>query len=522
MVAGSSKKKHRSRRHEGVSMRKRAVKIDGLSLTLDDLAAIARAQASYRFPAQARSRVVASAKLVAAAAKGDEPCYGINTGFGRFCNVRIAPSEVRRLQLNLIRSHAAGVGEPLGVEEVRLAIALRANALARGNSGVRPQVIELLISMLENDVLPRIPCLGSVGASGDLAPLAHLAQVLIGEGQALVDGKWVSGKTALKKKGLAPIRLETKEGLALINGVQISLAMLTRALLLSRRVVAAADVTAAVSVEGLLGSVQPFDARIHDVRPHPGQSVVAGHLRSLLSGSKIVASHADCDRVQDPYSLRCTPQVHGAVRDAIDWIQQTVEREANSSTDNPLIFSDSGEVLSGGNFHGAPVAYAADLLAIVLADLASISERRTEKMVNPDTNQGLPAFLAVKEGLESGWMMAHVTAAALVSRMKVLSHPASVDSIVTSAGSEDHVSMSTHASEKASECASLACQVVAIEMLVGLDAVELRRPLRSGRRLEARIRAIRKVIARAKGDRFLAPELEQAADLVSSGTIVVP
>jgi len=498
------------------------VKIDGLSLTIDDLDAIARAEASFRLSTRARSRVRASAKLVAKVAKGSEPCYGINTGFGRFCNVRIPPSDVRRLQLNLIRSHAAGVGEPLGIEEVRLAIALRANALARGNSGVRLQVIELLLSMLEHDILPRIPRLGSVGASGDLAPLAHLSQVLIGEGQALVDGKWVSGKTALRKKGLKPIQLEAKEGLALINGVQISLAMLSSALLLSRSVVDAADVTAAVSLEGLLGSVQPFDARIHEVRPHPGQSLVAGHLRSLLSGSKIVASHVDCDRVQDPYSLRCTPQVHGAVRDAINWIEQIVEREANSSTDNPLIFSESGEVLSGGNFHGAPVAHGADLLAIVLTDLASISERRLEKMVNPDTNQGLPAFLVDQEGLESGWMMAQVTAAALVSRMKIFSHPASVDSIVTSAGTEDHVSMSTHASEKSLECASLACQVVAIEMLVGLDALELRRPLRSGRRLESKIRAIRKVIVKRKGDRFLSPELEQAAELIRAGTTVVP
>jgi len=522
VVAGSSNKKRRGRRLKDATGRQRLVKIDGQSLTIDDLDVIARGDATFRFPREARSRVVDSAKLVASTAKADEPCYGINTGFGRFCNVRISPSDVRRLQLNLIRSHAAGVGEPLGPEEVRLAIALRANALAGGHGGVRPQVIELLISMLENDVLPRIPRLGSVGASGDLAPLAHLAQVLIGEGQALVDGKWVSGKTALKRKGLKPIQLEAKEGLSLINGVQISLAMLARALLLSRSVVNAADVTAALSIEGLLGSMQPFDPRIQEVRPHPGQSLVASHLRSLLAGSKIVASHLECDRVQDPYSLRCTPQVQGAVRDALDWIRQVVEREANSSTDNPLVFSEQGDVISGGNFHGAPVAYAADLLCIVVTDLASMSERRLEKVLNPDTNQGLPAFLAVQEGLESGWMMAQVTAAAIVSRMKVLSHPASVDSIVTSAGSEDHVSMSTHASEKSCDCASLAAQVVAIEMLVGLDALELRRPLRSGRRLEKRIQSIRAVIPKRKGDRFLSPELEQAAALIRDGNTVVP
>lgn len=503
-------------------MPKRPVKIDGSSLTISELDLISHGGVTARLTRDARSRVAAAAKLVADAAQGDEPCYGINTGFGRFCNVRIPAPDVRRLQLNLIRSHAAGVGEPLKPEEVRLAIALRANALAGGHSGVRPEVIELLLAMLEKDVLPRIPRLGSVGASGDLAPLSHLAQVLIGEGQALVDGKWMSGKAALKKKGLKPLQLQAKEGLSLINGVQVSLSMLARALLVARSVVDAADVTAALSIEGLLGSLQPFDPRIHEVRPHPGQALVAGHVRALLRGSKIVASHVDCDRVQDPYSLRCVPQVHGAVRDALEWIEQVVEKEANSSTDNPLVFSDQGDLLSGGNFHGAPVAHAADLLCIVLTDLASMSERRLEKLVNPDTNQGLPAFLAVREGLESGWMMAQVTAAAIVSRMKVLSHPASVDSIVTSAGSEDHVSMSTHASEKSDDCANLAAQVIGIEMLIGLDALELRRPLRSGRRLESRIQSIRKVIPKQSGDRFLSPELEQAAELICDGSTVVP
>ncbi|MGE4619271.1 MAG: histidine ammonia-lyase [Planctomycetota bacterium] len=521
-MAKSSKKKPRGSQQKGPVGRKRVVKIDGFSLTMDDLDAISRGLASFRFPREARSRVKAAHQLVSSVAQGDEPSYGINTGFGRFCNVRIPAADVHRLQLNLIRSHAVGVGEPLGPEEVRLAIALRANALAHGNSGIRPEVIDLLISMLEQDVLPRIPKIGSVGASGDLSPLSHLAQVLIGEGQALVDGKWISGKSALKKKGLKPIDLKAKEGLSLINGVQISLAMLSQALLLSWSVANAADVTAAISLEGLLGSLDPFDPRIHEIRPHPGQAVVAEHIRALTKGSKIVESHADCDRVQDPYSLRCTPQVHGAVRDALDWIGQVVEKEANSSTDNPLVFADQGEILSGGNFHGAPVAHAADLLSIVLTDLVSISERRLEKLVNPDTNQGLPAFLARREGLESGWMMAQVTAAAIVSRMKVFAHPASVDSIVTSAGSEDHVSMSTHASEKAKDCASLAAHVVGIEMLIGLDALELRRPLRSGRRLESRVQAIREVIPHRSGDRFLSPELEEAANLICEGGTVVP
>ncbi|MDE0960959.1 MAG: histidine ammonia-lyase [Planctomycetota bacterium] len=500
---------------------RRVVRLDGCSFKLRDLAAIAAGEATLRLTRKARQQIQAASRSVEAAAASSEPIYGINTGFGRFCRIQIEPSEVKKLQLNLIRSHATGIGTPLEPSQVRLALALRANALARGNSGIDVEVIELLMAMLEKDVLPKIPRMGSVGASGDLAPLSHLALVLVGEGEARVGGRWVSGKTALRRNGLEPIVLKAKEGLSLINGVQVSVAMLAGALLEAQAVVDAADLSAAISLEGLLGSMQPFDARIHQVRPHPGQARVAASIRALLKGSQISASHINCDRVQDPYSLRCVPQVHGAVRDAMDWIGQTIEREANSSTDNPLVFSEQNEVLSGGNFHGAPVAYAADLLSIVLADLSSISERRTEKLINPDTNQGLPAFLARNEGLESGWMMAQVTAASLVSRMKVLSHPASVDSIVTSAGSEDHVSMSTHAAEKAAECAGLAAHVIGIELLVALDAIELRRPLRSGRRLEQRIAAIRKRIPARSGDRILAYELEDAAALVREGQVAV-
>ncbi len=521
MARGSSSKNKKS---SGVSSARqhRPISLDGRSFRLRDLARIATGQGSLRITGSARKQIAAATAAVERVASGDVPCYGINTGFGRLCRVQIAPDEVRELQLNLIRSHASGVGEPLSPEQVRLALALRANALASGNSGIRVEVIELLAAMLEHDVLPRIPRVGSVGASGDLAPLAHLALVLVGEGEALVDGKWLRGKTALKRKGLKPIRLEAKEGLSLINGVQVSLAMLAEAFLEASAVVDAADLCAAISLEGVLGSLQPFDARIHEVRPHPGQAQVASSVRKLVRGSKILSSHAGCDRVQDPYSFRCTPQVHGAVRDALDWIGQVIEKEANSATDNPLVFAEDDDVLSGGNFHGAPVAHAADLLSIVLTDLASISERRIEKMINPDTNQGLPAFLARNEGLESGWMMAQVTAAALVSRMKVLSHPASVDSIVTSAGSEDHVSMSTHASEKAGDCSELASHVLGIEMLIGIDALEMRRPLRSGKRLEERVSAIREVIPSGGGDRVLSPEIEAASELIRHGEIVVP
>ena len=520
MAHSSSNKK--SAENQALSGKKRRkVRLDGCSFTWKDLAAIAAGQATLRLTRLARQRIQAASRSVIQAAASSEPSYGINTGFGRFCRVQIEPAEVEKLQLNLIRSHATGIGAPLEAAQVRLALALRANALARGNSGIHLEVIELLIAMLEKDVLPKIPRIGSVGASGDLAPLSHLALVLVGEGEALVGGRWLAGKTALRRSGLEPIVLKAKEGLSLINGVQISVAMLTGALLEAQAVVDAADLSAAISLEGLLGSMQPFDERIHQVRPHPGQARVAASIRSLLKGSQIGASHIDCDRVQDPHSLRCVPQVHGAVRDALDWIGQTIEREANSSTDNPLVFAEQDAVLSGGNFHGAPVAYAADLLSIVITDLSSISERRTEKLINPDTNQGLAAFLARNEGLESGWMMAQVTSAALVSRMKVLSHPASVDSIVTSAGSEDHVSMSTHASEKAAECAGLAAHVIGIELLVALDAIELRRPLRSGRRLEKRIAAIRQRIPARSGDRILAYELEDAATLVREGQVAV-
>ena len=522
MAKSGNQRKKTASRVQTVGERKGKIRLDGHSLTLEDLRKIARGSVTLTIASSAAREVRHSAKLVDRAAHGEDPRYGINTGFGRFCNIRISEKELRELQVNLIRSHAAGVGDPCAPEEVRLAIALRANALVSGNSGIRIEVIQLLLDLYNHDVLPRIPRQGSVGACGDLAPLSHLALVLIGEGEALVSGKWISGKRALASAGLKPVRLEAKEGLSLINGVQVSVAMLARACHLAEFLVDAADLTLSMSLEGFLGSLQPFDARIHEVRPHPGQATVAENVRRLLRGSKILKSHENCDRVQDPYSFRCAPQVHGSVRDALEWIGQTIEREANSSTDNPLVFSHEGDILSGGNFHGAPVAHAADLLAIVLCDLASISERRCEKLVNPDTSRGLPAFLSREEGLQSGWMMAHVTASALVSRMKVLSHPASVDSMVTSAGTEDHVSMSTHASEKALECAHQTARVVGIELLVAMDALGLRRPLKSGKRLEDRFKALREVLPGHDGDRVLSPEIEQAAQVIEEGLLIRP
>jgi histidine ammonia-lyase len=503
-------------------VRKGKIRLDGHSLGLEDLREIAEGRVLLSVASKAKKEVQKASQQVAKAAEGAEPRYGINTGFGRFCNIRISRDELRELQVNLIRSHAAGVGEPCSPEEVRLAIALRANALVSGNCGIRLEVIQLLLDLYNEDVLPKIPRQGSVGACGDLAPLSHLALVLIGEGEAWVNGRWMTGKKALSKKGLQPIRLEAKEGLSLINGVQVSVAMLARAYHLSVSVVETADLTLAMSLEGFLGSLQPFDARIHEVRPHPGQAIVAKNVRRLLKGSKILKSHQDCDRVQDPYSFRCGPQVHGSVRDALVWIGETIQREANSATDNPLVFTDGEAILSGGNFHGAPISHAADLLAIVMCDLSSISERRSEKLVNPDTSRGLPAFLSKSEGLQSGWMMAHVTASALVSRMKVLSHPASVDSMVTSAGTEDHVSMSTHASEKALECAHQAARVVGIELLIAMDALELRRPFTSGKRLEKILKSLRLELPASKGDRVLSPEIENAARVIEQGLLANP
>ena len=494
------------------------LRLTGSDIRFEDLRPIASGEVRLELADEARERVAAARSVVDALLAGDDVAYGVNTGFGRFCRIRISPEQVRELQVNLVRSHAAGVGEPLSDPVVRLALALRANTLARGNSGIRPETLELLMSLYNAEVIPWIPCQGSVGASGDLAPLAHLAQVLIGEGKARVDEEWVPGKRALESAGLAPVQLEAKEGLALINGVQISCALLSSALLVAARVLEAADLAGAMSLEASLGSLAPFDARIHDVRPHPGQAQVAARFRDIIEGSEILASHKDCGRVQDAYSLRCIPQVHGAVKDAMGFVVDTLLREANAATDNPLIFPEEGDIISGGNFHGAPVGYGADLLGIVLADLGSISERRTERLVNPDLS-GLPAFLSREEGLQSGFMSAQVTAAALVSENKVLAHPASVDSITTSAATEDHVSMSTHAASKAGSIARNTERIVAIELLVALEAFEHRRPLRSGEALEEKMALLRDRIPAYTRDRELHGDIECVAQLIRSGEL---
>ena len=433
----------------------------------------------------AARRIEASRQVVDRAAAGIEPVYGINTGFGALAETAVPHEALGALQLNLLRSHAAGVDEPLPVRTVRATMALRANVLAKGFSGIRRTTVEHLLALLNRRVHPRVPSRGSVGASGDLAPLAHLSLVLVGEGEATVaaDPEVPSGRAALARAGLEPVTLGPKEGIALINGTQPSTAIAALALVGAERLARAADVTAALSIDALRGSIKPFDSRIHDARPYDGQVISARNIRRLLEGSAINASHADCGRVQDAYSMRCAPQVHGAAREALGFVRRIVTLEANAATDNPMVFlgdpdgaNRDDEIISGGNFHGAPIALAADFLVLALAQLATISERRSDRLVNPVLSD-LPAFLTRHSGLQSGFMMAQVTAAALASEIKTLAVPASVDSIPTSANREDHVSMSMGAAHKASRALHLATRVVAIELLCGAQAIDLLAPL---------------------------------------------
>lgn len=493
--------------------------LDGESLTRGDVAAIAFEQAAVRLAESARRRVEAARAVVDAKAAGAEAVYGINTGFGSFAETRIAAAELEQLQVNLLRSHAAGVGELLAPAIVRAMMALRANVLARGHSGIRPETLDLLLTMLNRGVTPAIPSRGSVGASGDLAPLAHLALVLIGEGETVDGGgRRHTGRQALAAAGLAPVSLAPKEGLALINGTQASTAVLALTLVEAERLARAADIVAALSIDALRGSTRPFQARIHDARHHHGQRLSAANIERLLAGSAINASHADCGRVQDAYSERCAAQVHGACRDALAFVASTVEREANASTDNPMVFAESAEVISGGNFHGAPIAVAADLLAIGVAQLATISERRSERLVNPALS-GLPAFLTSNGGLESGLMLAQVTAAALTSEIKPLTHPASVDSIPTSANKEDHVSMSMAAALKSSRVVDLATHVLAVELLCAAEAIDLLAPLRTSESLSHVHAAVRAVVTRRESDRPPAPDLDALARMIRTGAL---
>jgi histidine ammonia-lyase len=494
------------------------IHLDGRSLSLEQLLDIADGAVPVALSAGARTRVAAARAVVDRVAAGGVAVYGINTGFGSFAEVRIPPESLERLQLNLLRSHASGVGEPLPVRTVRAMMALRANVLARGFSGIRVETLEALLAALNRGVHPVVPSRGSVGASGDLAPLAHLALVLVGEGQAWDGARRVPGAAALATAGLSPIVLGPKEGLALINGTQASTAVLALALAGAERLARAADVIAALTIDGLRGSAGPFDPRIHAERPFDGQADSAANLRALLEQSAIRASHADCARVQDAYSLRCAAQVHGSAREALRFIRHVVTTESNSATDNPMVFADTGEMLSGGNFHGAPVAMAADLLAIAIAQVTTISERRTERLVNPALSD-LPAFLTDQGGVQSGMMLAQVTAAALTSELKGLAHPASVDTIPTSANKEDHVSMSMGAALKAQRALELARYVLAVEALCACQAIDFLAPLETSAPL-ARVHArIRTAVPTLTEDRPPAPDVEAVAGLIAAGAI---
>jgi histidine ammonia-lyase len=496
----------------------RTVVLDGHSLSLEDVGDVAHRAALVVLSPAAEALLRASRVVVERAAAGEAPAYGINTGFGHLAGVRIPPDRLDELQMNLVRSHCAGVGERLPREAVRAAMLLRANTLARGHSGIRVEPVSLLVALLNRGIHPLVPAQGSVGASGDLAPLAHIALALTGEGLVEIAGQEIPATLALREAALEPLRLRAKEGLALINGTQVSTAIGALVLLEAERLATLADLAGAMSLEALKGSVRAFDPRVQEIRPHPGQARSAENLRALTRDSAINASHRDCDRVQDSYALRCMPQVHGAVRDTLAHARRVLTIEANSSTDNPVVFTEEGELISCGNFHAAPVGYVLDFLAVAVADLASIAERRLERLVNPALS-GLPAFLAPDPGLHSGFMLAQVTAAALVSENKVLSHPASVDSIPTSAGKEDHVSMSTFAARKAGLVVRNARRVIAIEILAAAQALDYLRPLAPGPGVGAALSAVRAAVPALDRDRPLAPLIEAVDRLLDDGQL---
>ena len=492
--------------------------LTGEDLTLADVwdVAVHGAEASISELAKVRMR---AARELVESVRG-EHTYGVNTGFGRFVSAHIPEELTEELQLRLLRSHACGVGEPYPDDVVRAAMLLRANALAKGYSGARVGTVELLVECLNRGILPYVPARGSVGASGDLAPLAHLALPLVGEGEAYVEGERLDGAAALRRVGLEPIRLASKEGLSLVNGTQFMTAMAALGAQRARRLAATADLACALSLEALQGSRTSFAAAIHSSRPLRGQQESAANVWRLLDGSAIIESHRWCDKVQDAYSLRCAPQVHGACRDLLDYVEATVAVELNAATDNPLVLLEEQEIVSAGNFHGQPIAFALDVLAMAAAELASISERRTERLVNPSLSEGLPPFLVEEGGLNSGFMIPQYVAAALVSENKVLAHPASVDSIPTSAGQEDHVSMGNAAGLKALRVLDNAERTIAIELLAGTQAVEFLAPLRPGEGVSAVHDFVRTLSERLVEDRSLSADIERVADAVRSGAVV--
>src|SRR5881409_3484975 len=494
------------------------MELKGEQISLVELAAVALGGEAVHVSSIARPRILAARKLIEEIAARDVVIYGVNTGFGKLSDVRILHAELHQLQLNLIRSHACVIGNPLSEGEVRAMMVLRANVLALGMSGIRCEVVELLCEMLNRGVHPVVPEKGSVGASGDLAPLAHLALTLIGEAEAFLDGERMESGEALHRAKLRPLHLEAKEGLALLNGTQGMHAVGGLALLRAKRLSRVADVSGAMSLEALKGTPAAFDARLQDARPHPGQKAAAKHLLTLMEGSEIRQSHLKNDpRVQDAYSLRCMPQVHGAVRGALSHCEDVLLVESASATDNPLVFAEAGDVISGGNFHGAPLALAFDYAAMAIVDLMSMSERRIDRLVNPDKNEGLPAFLARQPGIQSGFMTAHVAAASLVNEARVLAHPASVDNITTSGGKEDHVSMGMTSALKLRAIVDLAENLLAIELLTAAEGLEHRRPLKAGVGVERAHAAIRKIASPLVQDRPLSDDIARVAEAIRQG-----
>ena len=499
-----------------------AVLLNGDDLTIDDVWSVAVERTPAALSDDGRSKMAAARELVdrAASESSGEHTYGINTGFGRFVSKAIPPELSEELQLRLLRSHACGVGEPYPDEVVRAAMVLRANALAKGFSGARVETVELLLDCLNKGVLPVVPSRGSVGASGDLAPLAHLALPLVGEGSARFEGELLSGADALARAGLEPVRLQAKEGLSLVNGTQFMGAVGSLGLVRARRIAKTADIACALSVEALQGSRVSFMPEIQALRPLAGQAAAAANLLRLLEGSAIIEAHRWCDKVQDAYSLRCAPQVHGASRDLLAYVEHTVSVEVNAATDNPLVLVDRGELVSNGNFHGQPVALALDSMALAVAELASISERRVERLVNPSLSDGLPAFLTHDGGLNSGFMIPQYVAAALVSENKVLCHPASVDSIPTSAGQEDHVSMGNAAGLKCWAVLGNVERALAIELLAAAQGVEFLAPLEPGAGARAAHDFVRSLSPTVMEDRTLAPDIERVAEAIRAGELV--
>src|SRR5215216_4635640 len=494
------------------------LQLSGQQLTLQQIVDIAEGREQVVLDEEARARVERARQVVQDIVTQGRTVYGVNTGFGKLSDVSIDRGDLIQLQLNLVRSHSCGLGEPLSEPEARAMLLLRANVLASGFSGARPLVIETLIAMLEKGLTPIIPEKGSVGASGDLAPLAHLALAAIGEGELFYTGERLPAVTALERAHVAPLQLEVKEGLALLNGTQAMGAVGALALYRAERLVRLADVAGAMTLEALKGTPVAFDERIHAARPHPGQLAVAAHLRQLLQDSEIRKSHLVNDpRVQDAYSLRCMPQVHGAIRTALSHARQVVEIESGSATDNPLVFSETGEVLSGGNFHGAPLALVFDYAAIALTDLMSITERRIDRLVNPDANEGLPPFLTAKPGISSGFMMLQVTAAALLNEARVMAHPASIDNVPTDGGKEDHVSMGMTAAVKLRGILENAEYMLAIELLAAAEGLEHRHPLAPGRGVKQAYEIVRRSVSPLIEDRSMSGDIENLTAAIRRG-----